>query len=357
MKKTIAKFFAMVAALCTIFTCSGCKSKQSKEKQIVVRDMLGVQTTFDRVPQKIACVSRGTYDLMIAFGLGDIVDGVYKPVLDNEWAQVFYPESINQYKYAYIESYETFLSRGIDLVFAPEAYIADDLRKRGINAMTVSLYGNPSFDDYVFYFADLCRQLWGDREGVLTKIDTWTQQLELAQNKISTELKKHNDPKRKVYYVRGDKNKGIGYTDQGKSFVEYAYRFLNCEYLGSRFGSTTPSVEEICNANPDVFVVGGIYQETLINLLATTEPYVNLTAVKNKQVFNIPIGLTMFEQLSAMSPIFFYDQANKLYPVYFNFDVASLTSNLVEQFFNITLTQSEINNMLSGLSREGHSLA
>ena len=332
-------------------------STESGEESIIVTDMVDAQVEVKKNPKKVACVSRTTYDLLIAFGLGDVIDGAYYTLLENEWTKVFYPASVNHYSYEYEESYETFYSRGVDLVLAPEAYIADGLREHGITAITVCLYGTPSFDKYVYYFADLVKQLWGEREGVNEKVDMWKSQFEKAHTDIKTELDKHSDAQRKLYYVRGDKNRGIGYTDNGKSFTEYIYKFLGFDFVGNRFETNRPSAEEICSVNPDVFVFGGIYQNTLIETIKTTEPYKNLDAVKNNQLFNIPIGFTMFEQISAFSPVFLYDQANKLYPDYFNFDVAKEVKDLSKTFFGVNLTDTEIYNMLHGLSRDGKALA
>ena len=147
----------------------------------------------------------------------------------------------------------------------------------------------------------------------------------------------------------------MGYTDQIGSFTEYAYKVLGMKPLNDRFKSNRPSAEEICAQNPDVFVVGGIYQRKLINALQE-EPYKHLDAVKNNRIFNIPIGLTMFEQLSVFSPVFLCDQANKLYPEYFDYDVKKQIRDLSKEFFGAELTDSEAQNMLDGLSREGNSL-
>ena len=357
MKKVLSllTIFLVIISLSFIFT--SCAAKNNDNEEIIVTDMVGTQVAVAKNPQKVACVSRTTYDLLIAFGLGDVIDGAYYSLLDNEWTDVFYPASTNHYSYEYEESYETFYSRGIDLVLAPEAYIAEGLREHGITAITVCLYGSPSFDNYVFYFADLVKTLWGEREGVSGKVDAWKAYFAKAQTDIKTELNKHDEPIRTLYYVRGDKNRGIGYTDNGKSFVEYVYKFLGFDYVGNRFESNRPSAEEICAIDPDVFVIGGIYQNTLLEQIKTTEPYVNLDAVKNNQVFNIPIGFTMFEQISVFSPVFLYDQANKLYPDYFDFDVEAEIKALSKEYFGIDLTDADVYNMLHGLDRNGQTLA
>ena len=99
---------------------------------------------------------------------------------------------------------------------------------------------------------------------------------------------------------------------------------MGFNFAGATLSTTKPSAEEIVKINPDIFVAGGIYQNKNINLLKTTDPYKELDAVKNNKIYSIPIGFTAFEQLSAMTPIFFYDQANKIYPEYFNYDIAKM---------------------------------
>ena len=354
-KKIVSMLLGVVLSFTVVLSMTGCNNPSNNDETVTVTDMLGEQVTVKKNPKKVACASRTTYDLLIAFGVADSIDGVYYSLLNNEWSSVFDAKSSERYSLAYQESYETYIARGVDIVFAPEKYIADGLKEHGIKALNVSLYGNPDFSEYVYFFADLVKQIW-DSEDVAQKVDAWKAHMQSAISDIQTELAKHNNEQRTVYYVRGDKNNGVGYTETVGSFTEYAYKVLGMKPLNDQFASNKPSAEEICEQNPDVFVVGGIYQKTLMNALQQ-EPYKNLDAVKNGQVFNIPIGLTMFEQLGVFSPVFLCDQANKLYPNYFNYDVKKQIQDLSKEFFGVELTDAEAQNMLNGLSREGNLLA
>ena len=62
-----------------------------------VTDMLGETITVKKNPKKVACASRTTYDLLIAFGLGDCIDGAYYALLENEWAAVFDEKANERY--------------------------------------------------------------------------------------------------------------------------------------------------------------------------------------------------------------------------------------------------------------------
>lgn len=352
-KKKFLSF--VVVVLASIGAITGCSNKDNQNEQISVTDMLGETVTITKNPKKVACISRTTYDLMVAYGLGDKIDGVYGPILENSWTSLIYPESSKHYSYGYENSYELFMSRGVDLVFAPEKYIADDLKSHGIPALNVSLYGNPTFDNYVTFFSKLVTQIW-DGEEVKSKAEAWENKVTTAISDIKTELDKYELPKQKVFYIRGDKDRGIGYTDQKGSFTEYAYRIMGFDFVGSTLTTNKPSAEEIVNANPDIFVAGGIYQNKHVQDLKTTEPYKLMDAVKNNKIYTIPNGFTAFEQLSAMTPIFFYDQANKIYPEYFDYDVSNMIKTTVKEYFGTDLTDDQVSYMQKGLNPQGGSL-
>ena len=353
-KKTLMPLGVVIASLGALVGCSKTE-EPAKETTVTITDMVGTTVTIDKNPKKVACISRTTYDLLVAYGLGDKIDGAYKGTMKNSWVPLIYPESANHYVYEYNNSSELFLSRGVDLVLAPEKYMADDLNAHGVPALCVSLYGNPTFDNYVTYLSQLVTKIW-DGDEIKTKAAAWENKVNTAINDVKTELAKHDIGNKKIFYVRGDKDKGVGYTDTQGSFTEYAYRTMGFDFVGATLNSNQPSKEEIVAQNPDVFVCGGQYQNKNLEALKTEEPYINLDAVKNNKVFSIPIGFTAFEQLSAMTPIFFYDQANKLYPEYFSYDVSKMIKETIKEYFNTDLTDNQVSNMLNGLNPEGGSL-
>lgn len=348
-------FLPLLVAVASLGVITGCSNKGNENEEISVTDMFGATITIKKNPKKVACISRTTYDLLVAYGVGDKIDGAYKGTMNNDWVPLIYPESANHYVYDYNNSAALFLSRGVDLVFAPEKYMADDLNAHGVPALCVSLYGNPTFDNYVNFLSQLVTKVW-DGDEIKAKATAWENKVTRAISDVKDELAKHEITKKKVFYVRGDKDKGVGYTDTKSSFTEYAYRQMGLDFTGASLTTTNPSKEEIVAQNPDIFVCGGQYQNKNINALKTEEPYINLDAVKNNKVYNIPIGFTAFEQLSVMTPIFFYDQANKIYPEYFSYDIGNMVKTAVKDYFGTDLTDNQVSYMLAGLSPEGGSL-
>jgi len=357
MKGIVKKILCFVLTLVCVGIISGCSNSNNSSKKVEITDMVGDVVTVKKNPTKVACVSRTSYDLLVAFGLEDSIDGTYKKTLDNEWTSVLYSGSVNHYKYDYEPSYELLMSRGVDLVLSPEKRISDGLREHGLTALTVSLYGTPTFDKYVTYIADMAIKIW-DSEEVAQKANAWKSKVTTAINEINTELSKYNLEKQKIFYVRGDKDNGINYTDTKGSFVEYAYRVLGFDCMSSILENdgNRPSAESICEFNPDVFVMGGIYANKHVEDIKETEPYTSLNAVKNNRIYTIPMGFTQMEQINIFTAEFFYDQANKLYPEIFNYDVASMMKSAAKEYFGTDLNDMQIQYMLNGLGIDGENM-
>lgn len=342
---------------CTILTIgvTSCGIKDNQNDKILVKDMSGTEVYVPKNPKKVAAVSPSTGDLMVAFGLGDILDGTYYSVNNNPWVEEIYPDSKDWFGYDYDLSVETFLSRGVDLIFIPEPSTAKNLRDHGLNALCIRQFAETGYGDYVFYFSNIVKQIWGDK--VADKVDTWQLEFSTAINTVKNELEKHPEiKKRTLYYVCGDKDRGLGYTDLGKSLLEYVYNELNIDFVCNRFESNRPSAESVLEIDPDIVAIGGIYQQYLMEQIKIQEPWKQLKAVKNNDVINIPVGFVSFEQTCAESSLFIYDMANKLYPDLFNFDLKTMTKDCIKKYFNYELTDSDVSYMLQGLDKNGEPL-
>ncbi|WP_033159796.1 ABC transporter substrate-binding protein [Mycoplasmoides alvi] len=357
-KKVNVKYLSIVFVSLFTLCLSSCSVSTSNNQMIEVIDTVGDKIKVPKNPKKVACISRCTYDLLLGYGLFDNVYGAYKGTLDNPWVNEIYPNSSKVKSLAYNPSAEDLLKDGVDLIFAPTKFIAESYRNVGLNAITISLYGTPTFDNFIYKYSDIITTIW-DSSIAKQKATKWKTDVEHAINEISSRIKASNIIKaKKLFYVRGDKDRGINYTDTVGSFTEYGYRLLGLDDYSNSLDSdkTMPSDEEIIKFNPDYIVCGGIYQNKNINLIKFDKKYKNLSAVQNQKIFNIPIGLTAFEQLSIATPIFFYDQANKIYPDLFKYDIQSLLSESLKYYFNYDITSEKINWMLKGLGPTGNNL-
>ncbi|MFA7435393.1 MAG: ABC transporter substrate-binding protein [Bacilli bacterium] len=340
-------FIALILVAC---------DKSEKSVTILITDMAGAEVEVPKNITKVAAVSPSTADLMIAFGLGDKIDGVYRTVNDNEWSAILYPNTVNYYNYEYDESAESYYSRGVDLILLPDPKTVESLRNSGLTVLNVRQFAPDSFDDYLFSFSEILRKIFPE---VSDKIDEWQRRMNKSFDDISAKLT-ITEEKPSLYYIYGDKLNSRGshlaYTDMPNSFVGSLLRKLNVFFVSENFTSNRPSVEEVLQTNPDIIVIGGVYQKFLYEELTNDETWNKLAAVVNERVYNIPVGYSPFEQNSVASPIFMYDLANKIYPELFDFDIEAMTIETYEYWFNVTLTQEQVNYLLNGLGPTGNPL-
>lgn len=144
----------IAVAISTLFTACG-RTKPNPETTITITDMVGDTVVIPKNPDRVAVLARSAVDMLVAFGLMDKITGVYYTVKDNEWATILYPAISSKHSYDYDTTIETYLLHKVDLVICPEQYLATNLRGHGIPAVTVSQYGNPNYDNYIFYFSNM----------------------------------------------------------------------------------------------------------------------------------------------------------------------------------------------------------
>jgi len=151
MRKSCLLLYLVMAIL--PFLLLACNNDKKESKTVTITDMVGDVVEIPKNPEKVAVLARSAVDMLVAFGLGEKITGVYYTIFDNEWAGILYPGINNYHKYDYNTTIETYFTHNVDLVFCPEQYLAENLREHGIPAVTVSQYGNPNYDNYVFFFA------------------------------------------------------------------------------------------------------------------------------------------------------------------------------------------------------------
>lgn len=335
---------------------TSCGDRNNDDDFIEVIDFVDDVVSVPKNPKKIAVVARSAVDMLISFGLGDYIDGVYKTIFDNPWASYLYPNLDNYYSYEYNENYETFYERKIDLIIAPEKYIAEDLRSKGLTVITVSQYGTPTYEEVLIRLPELVKQIWDDQD-VHDKADYWMNNFDETKNEITTKLSNQENRNQTLYYIRGDKYGGLNYTETKGSIIETFGNYLNLKFLGEYFNhNNRPQEEEVISLNPSFIITGGIYQNQIIDELYENPVWNKLDAVKDNKVFNIGIGFVMFEQSSVTETIFLQILANKVYPELFNFDIEQNLYDIINKYYNVKLSSEEIGYMLNGLDREGNSL-
>jgi iron complex transport system substrate-binding protein len=346
----------IVAIYLFIFLITACNNPRQKDGKITIIDMVGDIVEVPKNPEKVGVLARSAVDMLVAFGLGDKITGIFDTVFDNEWAEILYPTISTYYRYNYSTTIETYFEHEVELVICPEQYLAVNMREHGIPAITVSQYGNPNYDNYVLYFADMIIEIWDD-VSVTTKVETWKNEFLHIRDQVTNTLVDVPTTK-SLFYVRGDRNRGIAYTEASdKSIQNTICKYLKLDYAGKYFTSSQPTAEAILVLDPDYIIVGGAFQNAIINEAKVDEVWLNLSALKNDNVFNIGIGFVMFEQNGVWLTAYLASLANNIYSSFFYFDVPAIVKNTALHYFGVELSDSDIYNMLHGLKRNGQPLA
>ena len=351
------KRFLMISVLISSSgLTSSCNDRNNEDGFVEVIDFVDDKVVVPKNPKKVAVVARSAVDMLVSFGLGENIDGVYKTIFDNPWASYLHPTLDDYYSYEYNENYETFYERKIDLIIAPEKYIAEDLRSKGLTAITVSQYGTPTYEAVLYRLPNLIKEIWDDQE-VHNKVDSWIDNFDLTKNEITSKLENKESNNETLYYIRGDKYGGLNYTETKGSIIETFGNYVNLKFLGEYFNhNNRPQEEEVISLNPTYIITGGIYQNQIIEELYENSVWNKLDAVKEDKVFNIGVGFVMFEQSSVTETIFLQSLANNVHSELFDFDINQNLYDIVEKYYGVKLTNEEIGYMLNGLDREGNSL-
>lgn len=353
MKKTIA----IGAAVLLLLSATAIVLMQNQGPEgdtVVVKDMLGETVEVKKNP-KVVCLSRTSYDPLVAFGLSDYIDGAYKTIFENDWVYEMEPNAKDIGVYDYTESPEIFIEHGVDLVLAPEHHddVASNLRTHGIVTLVVWPYGNPSFEPYLYYMADLAKQLWPDVEGVAEKADQWKKELSDTIDEIKKTIEDNDLTSGRLYYARGEKSRSMNYTDIGGSFLDYAYKMMGADYISAKYEYNKPSTEQLIADDPEIIILGSYQQHALRDTLDNVAVWSNVSAVKSGRIYSIPIGFSPMEYTSGFTKVFLCDLANKLYPGYFDYDIKSMIRETCSYYYGYQITDEKIQYMIDGLGPDG----
>lgn len=350
------KMINLVVVVVCMMSLVGCATSASKEAKIVV-DMAGNEVEIPNDIERVACIYPSTTDMMVTLGLEEYIAGTYRTTLDNPWTEKLVPESVDWISYDYDTSVETILEQDIDLVFIPDAETAETYTQSGICAVVIRQYTQDDAFDTEYYE---CARILGEIFGVEEEAEAWTIEVQDTIEEIQTTIEANDEVEAQtVYYVNGEKAKGLWYSDGGNSTIQTTLEILGQQLATEVYLVETvhgASTEEMISLNPDVIIIGGIYQQELLEELYNDPIWNELPCVIEGQVYTIPVGFIGIENLSAETPIMLKYLANMFYPDLFDYDIEQELMDCMEQYFNYSLSEEEAANMLEGISYDGKSL-
>lgn len=342
----------IIAISLLIVLCFGCSTKTIKNNNKYVFDMEGTKVEIPNKIERVACISQSATDLMIAFGLGEKIYGTYRSFMYNTWVPILYPYAKNYKSYSYSVSAEELINDKIDLVLIQDTENIEALRKTNIPIIAVHQFTNDDeFDDEVYDIAEILKAIFPECKD---KADYWINDVKKAIEDVRNNVKDSNEV---VYYINGEKAKGLYYSDGGHSMISRVLHIAGVKLATEMYSVLNVhkvSDEEMINLNPDAILIGGAYQNILSDELKNSSVWSNLDAYKNNKVYRIPVCMVGIENVSAETSLMIKHIAS-LFSDY-QFDIKSEMKKCIKYYFNYDLSDSDIENMSKGLDSNGQNM-
>ena len=342
----------IIAISLLIIMCFGCANKTIKNNNIYVIDMEGSKVEIPNKIERVACISQSATDLMIAFGLGEKIYGTYRSFMYNTWVPILYPYANNYKLYSYSVSAEELINDKIDLVLIQDTENIEALRKTNIPIIAVHQFTNDDeFDDEVYDIAEILKTIFPECKD---KADYWINDVKKAIEDVRNNIKDSNEV---VYYINGEKAKGLYYSDGGHSMISRVLHIAGVKLATEMYSVLNVhkvSDEEMINLNPDAILIGGAYQNILADELKNSSVWSTLDANKNNKVYQIPVCMVGIENVSAETSLMI-KYAASLFSGY-QFDINSEIKKCIKYYFNYDLSDRDVENMVKGLDNNGQNM-
>ena len=337
--------------LSIVFLFLGCSKKNDNTSVIRITDMEGTQVELPKDINRVACISQSATDFMIAFGLGEKIVGTYRSFTYNTWAQELYPPAANFKAYSYSVAAEELLSDKIDLVITQNTENAEAFRNAGIPVIAVHQYSpNGKFDDELYDTAIIIGQIFPKCQ---KNADAWIKEVRNTISDIESKIGTANTNKL-VYYVNGEKAKGLYYSDGGNSMISRIYEIANVQLATEKYEVLNVhkvSDEEMVSLNPHAIMIGGVYQNKLLDSLNSSPVWSVLDCNKNNRVYRIPVCMIGIENVGVETSLMMKYTAS-LFNDY-KFDMNTEMKKCIKKYFNYNLSDSDVENMCNSLSKDG----
>ena len=353
-KALLAVMLSAITAI-SVFAFAACNNYDSDRHMVSITDTVRDTVYVPLNPERVAVFSRAAADKLVAFGLGGRITGVFETIPDNPWAHIIMPNLHRLYRYSYRTSLETYLEHNVCLIVAPERHLAVEFRSLGIPSFTVAQFTSPNFDNDIFTFSNNIKRIWNDAE-TARRVNLWQTQFNAVRDDIAYTLY-GVEVTQSFYYVRGDRNRGLNHTKNSEaSFHNTVGRLLRIDYVSRTAPTNQLTPEALIEKNPDFIVIGGAFSHQLMHEAFNDVRWQALSAVQNNNVFRIGVGFVAFEQQGVGWTVYLATMANNIWPEKFNFDLEQMVIDLMRDFYELTITAQDAQNMLDGRDKDGNPL-
>lgn len=151
--------------------------------------------------------------------------------------------------------------------------------------------------------------------------------------------------RKKVLWIYQNQNNKV--TTSGKNFFgQYWAEAVGAknvsESIPAKTANAQVNMEQIYSWNPDVILITNFTPDTAENLIKNPL-WAPISAVKNKEVYKLPLGFYRTYTPSADSPVLLYWLAKKIYPEQFkDIDLNNEARKYYREVFGIELTNEQL---------------
>lgn len=276
MKKVLATVLAAAMAL-SFTACSNAASEtetsetiEAIEYPLTLEDAYGNSVTIESAPETVVSVSPALTEIIYALGAEDKLIG--RSDYDDYPEEVADVQSVGAID---LPDTELIASLNPDIVLASSIFSEEAYNALTDLGITVVIVKDETTLDGMFTLVSTVADAIGSHEAGVNLVNEMTERLDsLEEAAIETEAT--------VYYCMGYGEYG-DYTAGGDTFINDIITAAGAVNAAADVSGWTYSVEELIAADPDYILVPSWGYDAFL----TTEPYCNLTAVKDGNVISV----------------------------------------------------------------------
>lgn len=247
---------------------------------------------------------------------------------------------------------ESLLASKPDVVFynASDTQDLEKLENAGLTAVAFSATKwkfncTETFNEWMNLLDQIYPEHAGNREELIKKYSTDT------YNKIQDTVKNVEEKQKVLFLFQYDENAMI--TSSSKFFGQWwcdAVGAVNvAQDVPAEKTNAVITMEQVYEWDPDVIVITNFTQakpDDLYNNAIGSDDWSNVSAVKNKRVYKMPLGTYRTYTPSVDSPMTLEWLAQAVYPELFkDMDVKADVKEYYQNLFGVTLTDEQVDQM------------
>lgn len=335
----------IILAVAAILLTPKTSGNDVASKTRIITDMAGntveVPITINRIA--ISCCGGATHEVMV---MGDADKIVAQPT------KCIMPQlKVMQPGFSKVMDVGSFDEVNVEQIIAlhPDVVIASvtsekgntKIRESGIPVVTV-MTGRGNMSLMKSEFA-LIGQVLGREDKANSLLSYWDAKLGMVQDRVSTIPL---DKRKSVYYMLGKTTHTNGGSWWGQEFITSAGGINVAEDLGI---IRDTSIEMVVKWNPDVIILSS-NEGTFIPVgdVKNNAQLSSIAAVKNNQLYEIPIGSFWWDRPSPESPLGIMWLAKTLYPEKFSdIDIRAEAKEFYQTYYGYSLSDAEYEKFLN----------